>query len=49
MQYKTITEDELDLACQRFVEREFPKTVKSVNRFSGKPLPKTEAKDSRDA
>ncbi len=34
--YQRMTEQELDLACQKFVEKEFPKAVKAVNRFSGK-------------
>lgn len=36
---RIVTESELDAICQQFVEREFPKAVKSVNRFSGKANP----------
>ncbi len=42
--YQRITESELDLACQKFVEKEFPKAVKSVNRFSGKGNPEPRVK-----
>lgn len=36
---RIVTESHLDAECQKFVEREFPKAVKSVNRFSGKANP----------
>lgn len=38
---RIITESELDAQCQQFVEREFPKAVRSVNRWSGKANPET--------
>jgi hypothetical protein len=41
---RIVTESELDAICQQFVEREFPKAVKSVNRFSGKANPPATAK-----
>lgn len=41
---RIVTESELDAICQQFVEREFPKDVKSVNRFSGKANPPSAAK-----
>lgn len=40
---RIITESELDRAAQQFVEREFPKAVKAVNRFSGKQNPRLNA------
>lgn len=43
---RIITESELDARCQQFVEREFPKAVRSVNRFSGKGNPETKVKGS---
>ncbi len=36
---RIVTESHLDAECQKFVEREFPKAVRAVNRFSGKANP----------
>lgn len=41
---RMITESELDRQCQQFVEHEFVKAVKSVNRFSGKANPEKSVK-----
>ena len=43
---RIITESELNRAAQQFVEREFPKAVKAVNRFSGKQNPVVAKKTS---
>ncbi|CAM3842129.1 hypothetical protein G6L26_009700 [Agrobacterium radiobacter] len=43
---RIVTESHLDAECQKFVEREFPKAVRAVNRFSGKANPPAAVKSA---